>query len=362
MTVDGAILGCNDGIQQITIGNQKITVKILTYGATLSSVRFSQTELVLGLAENDASDQSGWQRPNNPCMNCVIGRIAGRTSSPVIIDDKPHDLLACDGGGGGIKLETNLHGGMVWNKANWSIVDVSPADKPTSVTLNYVCNDEYLPGSVDTFVTYRIVDNCLLVEYKATPTETTPISLTNHAYWNLSGKPEAVTINHLMMLYGDKVSNDNGSGDGVPTGETISIIDTPRDMTKDFVHMKDVVERQKTENPKFIHGEEFHLMKSTIDAPNVDPHIADCKLAAILKHAENGICMKMYTTEPAIQTYYATLLDNEIGRGGHTYGNHFGVCLEATRLANAENFNNSSRIVRKGDAYKQTTIHEFISL
>jgi len=88
------------------------------------------------------------------------------------------------------------------------------------------------------------------------------------------------------------------------------------------------------------------------------------QLAAILRHTPSGRTMKMSTTEPAVQTYYATLMESEAGRNNATYGKHFGVCLEATRLANEENFPagtavRKTRMIPKGEQYVQYTLHEF---
>jgi len=238
---------------ELTIASEKLSVNVLTYGATLSSVKVAAadgtwTNVVLGLQQ--------WERPDNPCLNCTIGRIAGRTYPEINFDGNTHKLPGCDGGGGGILPSTNLHGGMKWNHAQWSV----HSSDSNHVEFKYTCEEPSLPGTVTCRVRYAVQDNMLMICYNASGTETTPISLTNHAYWNLSGDAKPVTEDHELKVFADKISIDNGSGDGLATGETKSVLGTVRDMTTEFVSMRKIVDSQATENPAFIHGEEYHLM------------------------------------------------------------------------------------------------------
>ena len=137
-------------------------------------------------------------------------------------------LNGCDGGGGGIKPETNLHGGLEWNRSVWRILY---KDK-SCICLSYTC-----PGfggftnTVEAKVTYRVLDNTLRMEYEAEvfrdggregngfTSEFTPLSLTNHAYWNLSAGEDKTIHSHSLKLFSDAYAPDDGSGDGVLIGE-----------------------------------------------------------------------------------------------------------------------------------------------
>jgi len=58
------------------------------------------------------------------------------------------------------------------------------------VTFSYLSRDgeEGYPGDVLTNVTYELTsDNQLIMDFQATTTKPTPISLTNHSYFNLAG-------------------------------------------------------------------------------------------------------------------------------------------------------------------------------
>ena len=72
--------------------------------------------------------------------------------------------------------------------------------------------------------------------------------------------------------------------------------------------------------------------------------------------------MHLYTSEPALQTYYSTLLGDVTGhimKNGRSYGSHAGICLEAQRHANAEAASAPSRLLRKGEVYRQETVLVF---
>ena len=64
------------------------------------------------------------------------------------------------------------------------------------------------------------------------PSKKTPINLTNHAYWNLSGDFKEATIadHHLNLGCSKMLPMGEGS---VPTGEIAAVADTPFDFTGD---------------------------------------------------------------------------------------------------------------------------------
>jgi aldose 1-epimerase len=94
--------------------------------------------------------------------------------------------------------------------------------------------------------------------------------------------------------------------------------------------------------------------------------LAALPLLATLAHPATGRVMQVYTSEPAVQTYFATHLDgSQLGKGGVLYQKHAGLCLETQRSANAENWpkdggvGSSSRVVRPDAPYWQTTVWKF---
>ena len=61
------------------------------------------------------------------------------------------------------------------------------------------------------------------------------------------------------------------------------------------------------------------------------------------------------------QTYYSTLLADtgHVMKNGSSYGAHAGICLETQRHANAESASAPTRLLSKGDVYRQETVLAF---
>jgi hypothetical protein len=191
------------------------------------------------------------------------------------------------------------------------------------------------------------------MEVVATSTAATPLSVTQHAYFNLSGGRRATIHDHRLRVMADRVSRCGFTGhygDGVPTGETIALDGSLRDLRRPGGRpMGEVLLGQAVENPRFPHGEEYVLVKprgegegeegegkgkgeggeklrikgrvggsgvggghggvgivggggnDTAEAPLVLP-----PFAAELSDPESGRHLAVYTTEPVLQTYYST--------------------------------------------------------
>ena len=98
-----------------------------------------------------------------------------------------------------------LHGGAQgWDKAVWKIYDLFHGTVP-HVVLEYDCleKDSGHPGDVYVLLKYSLRENTLQLEYKAKTTRATPINLTNHSYFNLSGAPNLG--DHELMIQADEV-------------------------------------------------------------------------------------------------------------------------------------------------------------
>ncbi|CAE8600283.1 unnamed protein product [Polarella glacialis] len=338
---------------------------ILSYGATLAELHVPDAQGCLGDVDLGFADLEGWTSPENPFMNCIIGRTAGRNAAPgLTVHGVLRRLPGCDGGGGGIKPETNLHGGGVWNRAVWLV----RKSDDSSVTLEHTCPEGPLPGTVTATVTYRCTHHELHIDCEAVTTAVSPISITNHAYFNLSAGVDATCREHTLQLNCDAFSPDDGSRDGLPTGLRQDVFGTHRDLRSGPVRLAQVLDGQEKASPHWPHGEEFvvrDMLGRDLSAVAAAAKLGDPKalaLAATLAHPPSGREMKVFTSETALQTYYSTLLGDCGGfacKGGRTYQKHGAICLKAQRFANAENIEAPSRLIKPGDAYHQRTVFCF---
>jgi aldose 1-epimerase len=231
-------------VQQISLAAGAMRAKIVTLGASVAELHVLGADMVLG-ADELLADNPG-------CMNCVIGRTAGRTAAPGFsLDGVQYPLAGCDGDGGGMDPATNCHAGPDgFDKRNWMI----DACSPSSVTLSLVSpdGDQGFPGQLAVSVTYSLEAGGteFWLRYEATTTKPTPVSLTNHAYFNLSGDGGAGTVyDHTLQLHCSHYNPDDGSGIGLPTGEHRSVIGTARDATASPTSVGKLIEGQAADTP-----------------------------------------------------------------------------------------------------------------
>ena len=133
-------------METIEICSPQLRASILSHGATLAELHVADRCGVFGDVVLGFASEEGWQCADNPCMGCIIGRVAGRAAPRLMVDGVEYHLPGCDGGGGGIKRSTNLHGGLRMNRSKWT-VKLRGSD---AVTLENVCfgRDSGFPGEV----------------------------------------------------------------------------------------------------------------------------------------------------------------------------------------------------------------------
>src|SRR5205823_10780004 len=101
-------------------------------------------------------------------------------------------------------------------------------DSSPSITLNYLSKDgeEGYPGNLKVTVKYTLTDDDeLLMEYDAETDKATPVNLTNHSYFNLTGDVSNNILNHTLMIDADKYTPVDTTL--IPTGELKPVEGTP---------------------------------------------------------------------------------------------------------------------------------------
>src|SRR4030042_6516927 len=125
----------------------------------------------------------------------TIGRFANRIgASRVRLNGKEYRLAANDG-------PNHLHGGLeAFHKVVWASETVNQADG-AGIRFKYTSKDgeEAYPENLAVEVTYLFTrEDEMVVLYEATTDKPTPVNLTNHSYFNLSGNPDRPVLNHML--------------------------------------------------------------------------------------------------------------------------------------------------------------------
>ena len=214
-------------VDQFTLTNKNgMAVKIITYGGILSEVHVpdrdgKSADVVLG------HDTLEGYLAGHPYFGCLTGRVANRVAKgKFTLNGKDYTLAVNNG-------PNSLHGGKEgFDKKVWQFLSEVSGPDYVGIKLRYVSKDgeEGYPGTLDSQVTYSLTDaNEIKIEYLATTDQPTPINLTNHAYFNLTGAEEDIT-GHELMLNCDKFTPTDDTL--IPTGDIKDVTGTPLDFIK----------------------------------------------------------------------------------------------------------------------------------
>ena len=317
-----------------------LIAKITNYGAILVSLETPDSSGKLADITLGFDTLAGFMESNAPYFGSTVGRVANRIANAKFTIDGVEYTLAANHG------PNHLHGGIKgFNKVLWQAEETDSADGP-AVKLNYLSGDgeEGYPGNLSVQVIYTLTDSDeLRIDYRAQTDKTTPINLTNHAYFNLSGHDAGSILGHELTVNADRYT---AVGDDLmPNGELKSVKGTEMDFTE----------------PATI-GARIANVKGGYDLNYVlnNPAGKLC-LAAKVCDPASGRRMDVLTTEPGLQLYSGNFLDGSIkGKGNTAYNKHEGFCLEAQHFPDSPNqpqFPNT--FLKPGETYTQLTVHKF---
>jgi aldose 1-epimerase len=267
------------------------------------------------------SIQAYYPENNQTDFGAAIGRYANR------ID---HGRLPV--GGDTIQLPVNnfghtLHGGPEgWQYKVYDVV--SSTDSTLTLAMDSPDGDNGFPGNVKATVTYTLgADNRLAIDYAATTDAPTVINMTNHSYFNLSGDASQPVTDDLLMVNASGYTPVDSTF--MTTGEILAVEGTPMDFRQARpigTNIKDFDNVQI----KNANGYDHNYVLDT----NGDITVP----ATVLTSPASGITLTVYTDEPGIQVYSGNFLDGTVtGKGGTTYNQHAGICLETQKYPDTPN-------------------------
>ncbi|WP_220443683.1 aldose epimerase family protein [Paracoccus luteus] len=327
-----------------------LSAEIDPFGATLVALR------VPDAAGRAADVLAGVPDPRagRGFFGVTVGRFANRIAGARFdLDGVTHRLSANDGA-------NTLHGGAEgFDRRDWTVA----AHDARSVTLELVSpdGDQGFPGRLAARVTYELQDNSaagnssdgrLAITMTATADRATPVSLTNHAFFNLGGVDDPAAIravdDHRLTIAAARY---------LPVDDAaIPLADAPQPVAGtpfDFRGGRRIGDGLRSGHPQLLRGRGYdHCF--ALDG-------AGFRQAARLDHPASGRGMALWTDAPGLQLYTGNVLDGTVtGKGGAAYRMGDAVCLEPGAWPDSPNRPDfPGCILRPGGEYRHRMALEF---
>ena len=326
----------------ITLKNSQGTeISVSNFGATITSIKTADRDGVFKNIVIGYSNVTPYEK-GTPYFGATVGRFANRIAKgKFTIDNTEYNLPINNG-------NHHLHGGdKGLDKILWDIEKIDPQQ----VILKTVSADGDMgyPGDLTVQVKFSLDNNNnLRIDYQANTNKKTPINLTNHSYFNLSGDFQNQINNHELILNATQYTPIDS--EFIPIGELRYVRDTPFDFTKSTIIGKQIIHTPSGFDHNFVLDKEIeHEMYN------------DLYRAATLTDPISGRQLQIYTTEPGIQFYTGNFLNGSLTtENGQPINKHTALCLETQHFPNSPNeplFPNT--ILDPGTIFRSSTIYSF---
>jgi aldose 1-epimerase len=329
-------------IRLFTLENdQGMRVKIMNYGATVTSIQIpagdgGHSDIVCGFDTFDGYFSEAYKK-NAPYFGCIVGRTAS------VIKNAKFSI-----GGKEYRLTPNmsphqLHGGAVgFDKRVWS-AEIFENDHGVGVTMSLHSPhmEEGYPGNLDVSVRFLLTnENALQLDYEAETDRLTPVSMTNHTYFNLTGFEENLENHLATVLAGSYLAPDDEGG--ITDGGLAGVEGSPEDLRtgKSFSDIFRELE----------FGFEHYFV--------FDKPAGEVAKVAEFEHPASGRKLEVITSEPGMLFYTGRYTSDDLKReNGDRYGQFRAFCCETHRYQNGVNIEGSpGTFTGPGETYRQTTI------
>jgi len=333
----GEVLGKK--VEEIQIQAGFFMAKIYTYGAILAEMCIpdgygAPVDVVLGFNSVDSYVKK------HPFFGANCGRVANRIGGANFsIGDETYTLAKNNG-------ENNLHGGDIgWDKAVWTISEMSSNECWVTMTHTSPDGDEGFPGEVKASITYSLSPvGVLRIDFAATVSKATPVNMAHHSYWNLAGHASGTVCDHAIQVAADTYTVTEGL---IPTGEIRAVDGTPLDL-RIPQPLKDAMEKNEGgfDDNFCLTGEKEAGAELHFAASLQDP---------------SGRYMEVHTSAPGVQVYTADGLDGTIrGKHGAVYCKNAGICLETQGYPDSVNHPHFPSVIVEPDGnYIHTVEYRF---
>lgn len=298
-------------------------------------------DIVLGFSSID-----GYLGAKETFHGALIGRVGNRIAKGKFSIDGQEYTLPCNNG------VNHLHGGPGgFHNVVWDIKAVTDS----SIVLTYLSKDGEMgyPGNLTVEMEYILSSKSeVVMSYKATTDKSTPLNLTNHAFWNLTGEGNGTINDHILTINADNYTPVDSTliplAGNEPVAGTPFDFRTPKAIGTDLGQVETNI--QLKHGPGYDHN--FALNKT---------NSGEMTWAATVVEPVSGRKMEIFTQEPALQFYGGNFMDGaDTGKSGKTYKYRESLALETQHFPDSPNNTNfPSIILSPGEVYQTQSIYKF---
>ncbi|MDZ8119075.1 aldose epimerase family protein [Pontiella agarivorans] len=342
MNISKVLFGSVDGVDVdlYTLENDNgMIAKITNYGGIVTSLVVPDShggcaDIVCGFDTLDGYFSEAY-KANSPYFGCIVGRYAARIKdAKFMVDGVEYQVAANDG-------TNHIHGGIKgFDKCVWHAEIINNGLK---LTLTSPDGDEGYPGTVNVTVVYSLTnDNELAIAYEATTDKATPLSLTNHTYFNLSGFQDTVLSTEAMIVSDKLLSVDETNvqlGEEFPVAGTVWDYNSPKPLGEVF-------------EEKAMGFETYYVFSKPVGSFGRVAEFSD---------ASSGRKLTVSSSEPSMLMYTGFYTSDRLKReSGAQFGQFKGFCCETSRYPNGPNIEGAPDcILRPVDPFISKTVFKF---
>ena len=320
--------------------NGSIEAAITNYGGRIVGLCIpdkdgNMADIVLGFSSIDA-----YLNAKEVFHGALIGRVGNRIAKGKFTLGVVEYTLPLNNG------VNHLHGGPGgFHAVVWDVKAVTDS----SIVLAYLSPDGEMgyPGNLSAQVEYLLNSkNELVISYKATSDKSTPVNLTNHAFWNLAGEGNGTINDHILTINADNYTPVDSTliplGGNEPVGGTPFDFRTPKAIGADLDQVETNI--QLKHGPGYDHNFALNKINS-----------GEMTWAATVVEPVSGRKMEIFTEEPALQFY-----GSDTGKSGKPYKYRESLALETQHFPDSPNNSNfPSVILNPGEVYHTQSIYRF---
>lgn len=343
MNISQAPFGQFEGreVDLYTLENDNgVTVKITNYGGIVTSLvvpdkNGNSQDIACGF---DTFEEyfSETYKANSPYFGCIVGRYAGRIKDGrFTVDGRDYQVATNDG-------PNHIHGGIqAFDKRVWDAEEIHEEDSVgVRLTLFSPDGEEGYPGNLQVTVICKLNnDNELSFEYEAETDKATPLSLTNHTYFNLNGYADKV-LDHQVTIAADKflVPDDTN----VPVGDEQQVAGTVWDFNAPMPLGTPFAEQA-------MGFEHYYVFSKGAGSFG--------KVAEFTEES-SGRKLEISTSEPGMLFYSCFYTSDDLKRSDEVrFGQFKGFCCETGRFPNGPNIEGApGSVLNPGEIYNSRTV------